>query len=219
MEPGPVHRNGQVHRNGAVRDSGNPVVRAVGAAPAGGDTGPGADPAVRWLDEGEQRIWRTFMLAMRLLFDHFDRELQRTSGMPMTYYEVLVRLSEAPGRSMRMSELADRAQNSRSRLSHAVARLEAAGWVRREQCPSDRRGAVAVLTTEGLVALEAAAPAHVESVRAGLFDPLSAGQVDALGRISAALLEHLAHQGVICPDALPTCLQVPGAATEDGPAA
>ena len=82
-------------------------------------------------------------------------------------------LSETPGRRRRMSELADATQSSRSRLSHAVARLEELGWVRREACPSDRRGQEAVLTDEGFAALEQAAPMHVESVRDHLFDLLS----------------------------------------------
>lgn len=184
-------------------------------------TGPGVDrndrfghraesDDVPWLDPHEQAAWRTFMYATRLLFDHFERELQRTSGMPMAYYEVLVRLSEAPGRAMRMSELADLAQNSRSRLSHAVARLEEAGWVRRERCRSDRRGAIAVLTDRGFAALEAAAPAHVRTVRAFLFDVLSDVEVSQLERISTRVIDHLASSNVVCPEAVASCLQIPG---------
>lgn len=112
--------------------------------------------------------------------------------MPHAYYEILVRLSEAPDRRLRMSELADSAGTSRSRLSHAVARLEEAGWVRREACPTDRRGAFAVLTDAGLEALTEAAPGHVEGVRAYLFDQLSAAQVEQLRRISEAVVANLA---------------------------
>ncbi|OXM43310.1 MarR family transcriptional regulator, partial [Amycolatopsis thailandensis] len=118
-------------------------------------------------------------------------QLQHEAGMPHTYYEVLVALSEAPGRKLRMSELADARKASRSRLSHAVARLEANGWVRRESCPTDKRGSWAVLTPEGFAALEEAAPGHVEAVRESLFDPLTPEQVKALGEISAAVLERL----------------------------
>ncbi|HEY0700749.1 MAG TPA: MarR family transcriptional regulator, partial [Micromonospora sp.] len=103
----------------------------------------------------------------------------------------LVRLSETPGRRLRMTELAEVTGSSRSRLSHAVARLEESGWVRREECPSDRRGQVAVLTDAGYAALAAAAPGHVEGVRRHLFDPLSPAQVDQLRRISEALVDHL----------------------------
>jgi len=149
----------------------------------------------RWLNVGEQAVWRVFLESHQMFFDQIGRELQQESGMPHTYYEVLVRLSEAPGRRLRMSELADRSQSSRSRLSHAVSRLEESGWVRREACPSDARGAEAVLTDEGFAALEAAAPGHVESVRRHLFDPLSPEQVRQLGEISRVLSDHLRAAG------------------------
>jgi DNA-binding MarR family transcriptional regulator len=145
----------------------------------------------RWLDGDEQRIWRSFLDAHRLLFDALDRELQADAGMPHAYYEILVRLSEAPGRTLRMSQLADRCMSSRSRLSHAVARLEAAGWVERRDADDDRRGTVAALTDDGMAALKAAAPGHVEAVRTHLFDQLTPAQVAQLGRISRALVDHL----------------------------
>ncbi|MEV4822540.1 MarR family transcriptional regulator [Micromonospora sp. NPDC049274] len=145
----------------------------------------------RWLNPDEQRTWRAFLAASRALMDTLDRDLQRDAGMPHAYYEILVRLSEAPGRQLRMSDLAEAAGSSRSRLSHAVARLEAAGWVRREDCPTDRRGQIAVLTDEGFAILAAAAPGHVEGVRRHLFDALSPAQVDQLRRISETLAEHL----------------------------
>jgi DNA-binding MarR family transcriptional regulator len=146
---------------------------------------------VRWLDEREQRAWRAYLAATHLLFDQLERELQRDAKIPHGYYEILVRLSEAPGRALRMSELAENSLSSRSRLSHAVARLEAAGWVSRTICPSDRRGQVAQLTDEGFAALAAAAPGHVEGVRTHLFDQLTPEQVDQLREISEAMAEHL----------------------------
>ncbi|MFE9202877.1 MarR family winged helix-turn-helix transcriptional regulator [Micromonospora sp. NPDC006431] len=145
----------------------------------------------RWLDPDEQRTWRAFLTASRALMDTLDRELQRDAGMPHAYYEILVRLSEAPDRRLRMSELADATGSSRSRLSHAAARLEAAGWIRREDCPTDRRGQIAVLTDDGFATLAAAAPGHVEGVRRHLFDALSPAQVDQLRRISETLADHL----------------------------
>jgi len=141
----------------------------------------------RWLTAEEQVVWRSFIEATQLLTDRLDQELQRDSGMPHTYYEVLVRLSEVPDRRLRMSALADRSLSSRSRLSHAVARLEQNGWVRRELCATDRRGQLAVLTDAGFAALEAAAPSHVEGVREHLLDPLTHEQVRQLGEICAAL--------------------------------
>ncbi|MER7167887.1 MarR family transcriptional regulator [Micromonospora sp. NPDC000207] len=145
----------------------------------------------RWLDPDEQRTWRAYLTASRVLMDTLDRELQRDADMPHAYYEILVRLSEAPDRRVRMSELATLTSSSRSRLSHAAARLEAAGWIRREDCPTDRRGQIAVLTEAGFATLAAAAPGHVEGVRRHLFDALSPAQVDQLRRISETLVDHL----------------------------
>ena len=132
---------------------------------------------VRWLDDDEQATWRAFLAATRLLMDRLDRELQAGAGLPHSYYEILVRLSEAPGRAMR--------------ILPPVSRLEEQGWVRRETVESDRRGAVAALTEAGLAALEAAAPVHVEGVRRHVFDQLTPDQIRALGEISRTLHDHL----------------------------
>ncbi len=145
----------------------------------------------RWLSDVEQRTWRAFLAAVRLLTAELDRDLQRDADMPHAYYEILVALSEAPDRTLRMSELAGISMSSRSRLSHAVSRLEEEGWVERRDCPTDRRGALAVLTDKGLAVLEAAAPGHVDAVRRNLFDQLSATQVEELGAISAAIRDGL----------------------------
>jgi DNA-binding MarR family transcriptional regulator len=155
----------------------------------------------RWLDSDEQQTWRAFLAATRVVFEQLDREMQRDSSMPHGYYEILVRLSEAPERALRMSALADRSQSSRSRLSHAVARLEENGWVRRETCADDKRGQVARLTDDGFAALAAAAPAHVEGVRKHVFDPLTPEQVRQLREISTALVDAMAADpdGATCP--------------------
>ena len=145
----------------------------------------------RWLDSEEQRTWRAFLTANHLLFEQLDHELQRDANIAHGYYEILVRLSEAPDRTLRMSQLAERSQSSRSRISHAVARLEEAGWVRRETCATDRRGAMALLTEQGFAALAAAAPGHVEGVRSHLFDRLTPEQVAQLRVISEAVRDHL----------------------------
>jgi DNA-binding MarR family transcriptional regulator len=142
---------------------------------------------IRWLTADEQRTWRTFLDATQLLFSAVEGQLQRESGIPHGYYEILVRLSEAPDRSLRMSQLAEASVSSKSRLSHAVARLEERGWVERLDCPTDRRGQVARLTDAGFTALAAAAPSHVEQVRRALFDLLTAEQVAQLDAISAAI--------------------------------
>ncbi|GGP81756.1 MarR family transcriptional regulator [Saccharothrix coeruleofusca] len=142
---------------------------------------------MRWLSAEEQRIWRGFMTAVTTFSEHLDRQLQRDAGMPMAYYEILVALSETPGRALRMSELAMMCHSSRSRLSHAVAKLEKEGWVVRRACPSDRRGSIAELTDEGFAVLEAAAPGHVTTVREHLFDVLTPEQLRALDGISRAI--------------------------------
>ncbi|WNV76681.1 MarR family winged helix-turn-helix transcriptional regulator [Geodermatophilus sp. DSM 44513] len=145
----------------------------------------------RWLDADEQRAWRAWLYSNQLLADRLDRELTHGTGISHAYYEILVALSETEGRMMRMSELADRCLSSRSRLSHAVARLEERGWVRRQVCPEDGRGQLAVLTDDGFAALEAAAPVHVESVRRHLFDQLTPEQVAAMRDLGETLLRHL----------------------------
>jgi DNA-binding MarR family transcriptional regulator len=152
-------------------------------------SGPIAEP--RWLDAEEQKAWRAWLYSSLLLQDRLDRELMHQTGISHAYYEILVALSEAPGRMMRMSELADTCLSSRSRLSHAVSRLEERGWVRRQVCASDGRGQLAVLTDDGFEALEAAAPIHVESVRAHLFDQLTPEQVQQMRALGETLLRHL----------------------------
>ncbi|WP_026874669.1 MarR family winged helix-turn-helix transcriptional regulator [Jiangella gansuensis] len=142
----------------------------------------------RWLTTDEQRVWRTYLQANQLLRDALDRQLQRDAGMPHAYYIVLAMLSEAPERSMTMSQLARTVSSSPSRLSHAVAKLEAAGWVRRRRHETDGRATIATLTDEGFAVLADAAPGHVEEVRGVLFDPLTAQQVRQLGEILAAVL-------------------------------
>ncbi len=145
-----------------------------------------------WLSADEQRSWRAFGLAARLLTDRLERDLQEVAGMPSTYYELLVLLSEAPDRTLRMSELANWTHSKPSRITHAVNKLEQAGWVRREHLARDRRGWLAVLTDKGQAAIEAAAPRHVQSVRTNLIDVLSPEQLRQLGDISETLLRHLA---------------------------
>jgi DNA-binding MarR family transcriptional regulator len=169
-----------------------PAPRTAGDAPA---PTAGVHDAPRWLDADEQRAWRAYMYSWMLLGDRLDRELTREAGISHAYYEILVQLSETEGRALRMSELADRCLSSRSRLSHAVSRLEERGWVRRQVCPEDGRGQLAVLTDEGFAALQEAAPVHVESVRANLFDQLSPDQVVAMRDIGETLLRHLNAQG------------------------
>ncbi len=151
-----------------------------------------------WLEPDLKATWRLWISATRLVEDALDRQLREDSEMPLSYYEILVRLSAQPTRSMRMSELAGETLSSRSRLSHAVGRLESLGWVRREADPDDRRGQSAVLTDGGMAALEAAAPGHVREVRTRLFDPLDAEEIAGIDSACRAILEALGRD----PDAI-----------------
>jgi DNA-binding MarR family transcriptional regulator len=159
-----------------------------------------ADSRARWLSAEEEHAWRTFLAATATLFSAVEGQLHRESGIPHGYYEILVRLSEAPGRALRMSQLAEASTSSKSRLSHAVARLEERGWVERLDCPTDRRGQVARLTDAGFAALDGAAPGHVEQVRRSLFDRISAEQVGQLAAISEAIASGEQGDG-FCPSA------------------
>ncbi|MGW2590110.1 MarR family winged helix-turn-helix transcriptional regulator [Streptomyces sp. NPDC001515] len=149
----------------------------------------------RWLTDEEQGVWSAYLHATTLLEDHLDRQLQRDAGMPHIYYGLLVQLSRAPRHQKRMTELAKDAKITRSRLSHAVARLEKSGWVRRENCPSDKRGQNAVLTQEGYEMLRRSAPGHVGAVRQALFDRLTPEQMRSLGEIMRAVASGLEPEG------------------------
>ncbi|MGI5417337.1 MarR family winged helix-turn-helix transcriptional regulator [Actinomadura luteofluorescens] len=156
-----------------------------------GDTTGDTTTGPRWLDDDEQETWRAFLWTSRLLGEALDRQLQRDSGLPHTYYMILAMLSEAPGRALTMTELAEIVHSSPSRLSHAVNRLEEAGWVSRCKPAADRRTTIARLTDEGFAVLAEAAPGHVAEVRRHLFDPLTREQMLEFREILHALLGSL----------------------------
>ncbi len=145
----------------------------------------------RWLDDGEARAWRGYVRMAELLGARLERELQCETGLSIADHEVLVHLSEAEGRRLRMSELAALMLWSKSRLSHHLGRMESRRLVRRQGCPTDARGVFAVLTAPGLRVIEAASPHHVASVRRHLVDRLSPGQLEALAEISETIVDHL----------------------------
>lgn len=151
----------------------------------------------RWLAPDELEAWLGYVAVTALLESHLDRQLQRDSGMPHAYYQILAMLSEVPNRTLRMSDLAAITQSSQSRLSHAVTRLERNGWVSRVPCPDDRRSTLARLTDEGYAVLAAAAPGHVNTVRSHLFDRLTREQVHQLRDICGAVLGGM--EGAIPP--------------------
>lgn len=141
-----------------------------------------------WLDEGQQKDWRASVVGMTYLLGAFSRDLEVSTGLSMPEYEILVRLSEAPGGSVRMSELAEQVAHSRSRVTHTVTRLEAAGLVQRRPTEQDKRGIAAIMTPEGRERLVSAAPFHVQSVRARLVDVIPREDLAALGAAMRGVL-------------------------------
>jgi DNA-binding MarR family transcriptional regulator len=145
----------------------------------------------QWLDDEQQRMWRAWLSAGELVPRVLDAQLQRDAGISHAAYVVLAMLSESPTRSRRMSDLARRANQSQSRLSHTVSRLEERGWVRRERSADDGRGNLAVLTDDGWDVVRSVAPGHVDAVREAVFGPLSAEQTTAVAEALEAIVERL----------------------------
>ena len=152
---------------------------------------------MNWLTAEEQAAWRSVVALLIRLPAAIEAELQRDAGISQFEYLVLSGLSEAPDRTLRMSDLAAMASGSLSRLSHVVSRLEARGWVRREACPGDGRFINAVLTDDGWAKVVATAPGHVAAVRRLLVDVLTPEQLRVLGAISDEVLTGLAPSTII----------------------
>jgi DNA-binding MarR family transcriptional regulator len=145
----------------------------------------------RWLDEEQQRTWRAWLTVSELVPRALDAQLQRDAGISHAAYVVLAMLSESPTRSRRMSDLARRSNQSQSRLSHTVSRLEDRGWVRRERAADDGRGNLAVLTDAGWAVVVAVAPGHVDAVRESVFGPLTAEETRIFGNALEAIAAKL----------------------------
>ena len=146
-----------------------------GSSPVDGDDGP-------WLDELEQATWRAFLRGGYLLMESLEAALAE-HGMRMGEYEILSMVSEAPGQRLRMSALADRVVQSRSRLTHTATRMERLGLVRRHRIREDGRGVVLHLTPAGQALLDEMAPVHVASVRDGLVDHMSRAELEMMGAV------------------------------------
>lgn len=144
-----------------------------------------------WLSADQQKSWRSFLGGITVLTDQLDRDLRVAHGLALSEYEILVRLSEAPNRSIRMAELADALSHSRSRITHTIARLEKAGIVSRGQCSTDGRGVTAVLTDHGFDVLAEAAHTHVRGVHDYLVTSASPEEFEILGKIMDRLLDKL----------------------------
>jgi DNA-binding MarR family transcriptional regulator len=133
------------------------------------------------LDEQEERVWRSFARALIVVPRVLEAELQEGHGVTMTEYFVLVNLSEAPDRRLRMSELAQRGAMSLSAISRVVDGLARRGLVERERCLEDGRGLLAVLTDAGLARLQEAYPTHLRGVRTHVVRHLAGLDLDAVG--------------------------------------
>lgn len=149
--------------------------------------------APRWLNPREMKAWRSYIIASRRLLDALDNDLV-DHDLSMADYEVLAQLSDAPGRRMRMSDLAEQAMISKSRLSHRMKVMEQAGWVRREECKEDKRGSWAIMTDRGWKAIVKAAPDHVESVRNRFLDHLTVKDQEDAAKIFDRLIAELRGQ-------------------------
>lgn len=148
-------------------------------------------PPVKWLTAAEVDSWLSVVRMMTWVPWSIDQQLRRDSNLGMAEYQVMARLSPGPERTMRMSQLADLANASLSRLSHLVKRLEARGFVRREPDPEDGRFTNAILTDEGLRVLSEAAPAHVAHVRSLIIDVLSPEQLRRLGLVADRIVARI----------------------------
>ena len=165
----------------------------------------------RWLDAEERQAWLALASALNRLPAALDAQLRRDAGISHFEYQVLALLSEAPRRTLRMSELAMMAEGSLPRLSQVVTRLEQHGWVRRTPDPADGRYTLATLTGQGQAKVTQAAPGHVQEVRRLVFDPLTKTQSRQLREISRRIMR------AIDPDNLRPYDQLPAAMPAQAP--
>lgn len=134
-----------------------------------------------WLDANQQQHWRSLLTGTQAMFAALHHDLEEATGLTLNEYEVLVRLSESPNLTLRMSVLADGLVHSRSRITHTVRRMEERGLVARQAAANDGRGVECTLTETGQQALIDAAPTHVQSVRSRLVDVVTPDELEAIG--------------------------------------
>ncbi|NIH87030.1 MarR family winged helix-turn-helix transcriptional regulator [Amycolatopsis granulosa] len=144
----------------------------------------------RWPSDEALRAWVHYLGAHTLVERAIERHLHEAAGISHAEYEILARLDGAPGRRMRMGELAAVLFSPGSRLNYRINRLAGLGWVRREQHPTDRRGLYAVLTGAGADFLHGIAPGYRQAVHDAVIAPLTGDEFAELGRISRKLFQH-----------------------------
>ena len=159
--------------------------------------------APQWLTADEQRAWRTYLRAGTLLTAQLNRQLQADSGLSLPEYEVLVHLSEAPGSTLRPFQLSSGLGWEQSRLSHQLSRMARRGFVVRQDCPGDARGALVVLTQAGRDAIESAAPGPAAAVRRLVFGPLDPAQTATFGSAFETIVTAADPAGTPSEDASP----------------
>jgi DNA-binding MarR family transcriptional regulator len=145
-----------------------------------------------WLNDQEERAWRSLMAMQDALSEFLERQLRTRNGMSNGDYQVLAHLSEAPEKQLRSFELGQLLQWEKSRLSQHLGRMQRRGLVRRERSLDDLRGAVISITEAGLELITAAAPQHVADVRAAFIDQLTATELRTLIKIGDKVRERLA---------------------------
>ncbi len=146
--------------------------------------GPADGDRPRWLDEQEKAAWTGLISLLLLLPGKLESPLRQEHGLTLFEYLVLSHLSEAPGRKLRMGELAFLASGSLSRLSNVIKRCEQRGWVVRTPDPADGRYTLAELTDAGFGLVRQAAPTHLRTVRGTVLDSLNTADQKALVRIA-----------------------------------
>jgi DNA-binding MarR family transcriptional regulator len=150
------------------------------------------DPESPWLTDKQQHVWRDWLEMNVQLNAALQSQMQEESSLSMQDFEVLVNLTDVPDGMLRMSELANGLRWERSRLSHHIKRMESRGLVTRQGCAEDGRGAFVVITSDGRVAIERAAPGHARLVKALVFDSLSEEELDAFAALTSKVLDRLA---------------------------
>jgi len=155
--------------------------------------------STRWLDDDERAAWVRLAAVVELLPGVLEAQLKRDADLTHFEYWVLAMLSEAPGRTLRMTALASRTSATLSRLSHVVARLEGRGLLERFPCPEDRRATNARLTEAGWELVVASAPGHLDTVREYVVDALTPRQITALTAITDAILDRIDPDHAVLP--------------------
>jgi DNA-binding MarR family transcriptional regulator len=149
-----------------------------------------------WLDQREDRAWRTFMHARHQLNARLNQQLLQDSGLSEADYEILAVLSEHPAGQMPSQELGAIMHWEKSRLSHQVRRMQERGLVVREPNPADGRSAMICLRPAGRRAIEDAAPQHVHNVRRQFIDLFTPDELDTLSGLNERILRHLAEESL-----------------------